>query len=129
MVFPAPPRAPRLKAAKVAAPRRAPGSPAQRTCVTAQQAVLRPLVRRAQRTMALLFKPWTNTAFRIALVAIAVALGGGVIAGPMVSVRSPLYTQQRDQIDQPVQFEPRHHGGDEGIDCRYCHALVEKGPF
>ncbi|MFL5366456.1 MAG: cytochrome c3 family protein [Myxococcales bacterium] len=79
--------------------------------------------------MALLFKPWTNTAFRIALVAIAVAVGGGVIAGPMLYVRSPLYTQQQDPIDQPVQFDHRHHVGDEGIDCRYCHALVEKGPF
>jgi Cytochrome c7 and related cytochrome c len=79
--------------------------------------------------MALLFKPWTNTAFRVALVAIALLLGGGVIGGPMLYVRSPLYTQQQDPIDQPVQFDHRHHVGDEGIDCRYCHFTVEKGPF
>jgi len=79
--------------------------------------------------MSLLFKPWTNTAFRVALVALALALGGGVIAGPMLYVRSPLYTQQQDPIDQPVQFDHRHHVGDEGIDCRYCHFTVEKGPF
>jgi hypothetical protein len=79
--------------------------------------------------MSLLFKPWTNTAFRIALVAIALVLGGGVVGGPMLYVRSPLYTQQQDPIDQPVQFDHRHHVGDEGIDCRYCHFTVEKGPF
>ena len=79
--------------------------------------------------MPLLFKPWTNTAFRLTLVALALVLGGGVIAGPMLYVRSPLYTQQQDPIDQPVQFDHRHHVGDEGIDCRYCHYTVEKGPF
>jgi len=79
--------------------------------------------------MSLLFKPWTNTAFRVALVALALGVGGGVIGGPMLYVRSPLYTQQQDPIDQPVQFDHRHHVGDEGIDCRYCHSLVEKSPF
>lgn len=27
---------------------------------------------------------------------------------------------------QPVQFSHRHHVGDDGIDCRYCHTSVEK---
>src|SRR5438132_7184940 len=79
--------------------------------------------------MSALFKPWTNAVFRIALFAIALLLGGGLIAGPMIYVRSPLYTQQQDPIDQPVQFDHRHHVGDEGIDCRYCHTLVEKSSF
>jgi hypothetical protein len=26
---------------------------------------------------------------------------------------------------QPVQFSHKHHVGDDGIDCRYCHATVE----
>jgi hypothetical protein len=79
--------------------------------------------------MPLLFKPWTNTAFRVTLVALGLVMGGAVIGGPMLYVRSPLYTQQQDPIDQPVQFDHRHHVGDEGIDCRYCHYTVEKGPF
>jgi hypothetical protein len=79
--------------------------------------------------MSALFKPWTNTAFRATLVALFVIFAGGVIGGPMIYVRSPLYTQQQDPIDQPVQFDHRHHVGDEGIDCRYCHFSVEKGPF
>src|SRR5207237_390956 len=46
----------------------------------------------------------------------------------MIYVRTPFYTQQQDPVDQPVQFDHRHHVGDEGIDCRYCHYLVEKSP-
>src|SRR6267378_7027096 len=78
--------------------------------------------------MSALFKPSSNTAFRVALAAIAVVLGGGLVAGPMIYVRSPFFTQQEDPVDQPVQFDHRHHVGDEGIDCRYCHYLVEKSP-
>jgi hypothetical protein len=26
---------------------------------------------------------------------------------------------------QPVQFSHKHHAGDDGIDCRYCHTSVE----
>jgi hypothetical protein len=78
--------------------------------------------------MSSLFKPSSNTAFRVALFAIALLIGGGLIAGPMIYVRTPFFTQQQDPVDQPVQFDHRHHVGDEGIDCRYCHYLVEKSP-
>src|SRR5205823_1831307 len=27
--------------------------------------------------------------------------------------------------EQPVQFSHKHHVGDDGIDCRYCHTSVE----
>lgn len=29
-------------------------------------------------------------------------------------------------IDQPLPFSHKHHVGDDGIDCRYCHTSVEK---
>lgn len=32
-------------------------------------------------------------------------------------------------IEQPVQFSHKHHVGDDGIDCRYCHTSVEKSAF
>jgi len=32
-------------------------------------------------------------------------------------------------FDQPVPFSHKHHVGDDGIDCRYCHASVEKSAF
>jgi hypothetical protein len=28
-------------------------------------------------------------------------------------------------LNWPVQFDHRHHVGDDGIDCRYCHSTVE----
>ena len=45
--------------------------------------------------MSALFEPWTNTAFRLALFGLFLLFTGGIIAGPMIYVRSPLYTQQR----------------------------------
>lgn len=30
--------------------------------------------------------------------------------------------------DQPVPFSHKHHVGDDGIDCRYCHTSVEESP-
>lgn len=31
-------------------------------------------------------------------------------------------------IEQPIPFSHKHHVGDDGIDCRYCHTTVERGP-
>jgi hypothetical protein len=30
-----------------------------------------------------------------------------------------------EAVPQPVPFSHKHHVGDDGIDCRYCHAAVE----
>jgi Cytochrome c7 and related cytochrome c len=46
----------------------------------------------------------------------------------MIYVRTPFHTGQGFPVDQPVQFDHRHHVADDGIDCRYCHATVDKGP-
>jgi hypothetical protein len=34
-----------------------------------------------------------------------------------------------DPIEQPVPFSHKHHVGDDGIDCRYCHQSVEQSAF
>jgi len=39
--------------------------------------------------------------------------------------RSSYYTQAYFPREQPVQFSHKHHVGDDGIDCRYCHTTVE----
>jgi len=31
--------------------------------------------------------------------------------------------------EQPIPFSHKHHAGDDGIDCRYCHDSVEKASF
>ncbi|HTQ35771.1 MAG TPA: cytochrome c3 family protein [Steroidobacteraceae bacterium] len=32
-------------------------------------------------------------------------------------------------VQQPLPFSHKHHAGDDGIDCRYCHASVEQAAF
>jgi hypothetical protein len=42
---------------------------------------------------------------------------------------SSWYTRQNYTEQQPVPFSHRHHVGELGIDCRYCHVTVEKSSF
>lgn len=42
---------------------------------------------------------------------------------------SPYVTQSFIAREQPVQFSHKHHVGDDGIDCRYCHTTVEQSAF
>jgi Cytochrome c7 and related cytochrome c/Class III cytochrome C family len=42
---------------------------------------------------------------------------------------SPWYTEQYVTRQQPVPFSHRHHAGELGIDCRYCHTSVETSSF
>jgi hypothetical protein len=77
--------------------------------------------------MSLLFPRWTNTVSRLtAGLVLATPVAG--IAALMLYVRSPYGTNQAQPIEQPIEFDHRHHVGDEGIDCRYCHTTVETGP-
>ena len=34
-----------------------------------------------------------------------------------------------EPVQQPIAFSHKHHVGDDGIDCRYCHWSVEKSAF
>ncbi len=42
----------------------------------------------------------------------------------MIYVRTPWVRQQNEPVDQPVDFDHRHHSQDDGIDCVYCHTSV-----
>jgi hypothetical protein len=77
--------------------------------------------------MSLLFRPRHNTAAQISLFVVAAGALGG-IGGLLVFVRTPLARGMQDPIEQPIQFDHRHHTRDEGIDCRYCHNTVDKSP-
>ena len=72
-----------------------------------------------------IFRPRSNTIFRVALVLL---LGGvvGALGGLMVWARVPAGTGQLEEIVQPVLFDHRHHVLDDAIDCRYCHQTVER---
>ena len=43
--------------------------------------------------------------------------------------RSPWATGQGVAKEQPIQFSHRHHSGELGIDCRYCHVTVEDAAY
>ena len=67
-------------------------------------------------------------------IARASLLGGAVLAGAaltavLVLARSPYITNQNVTRNQPVQFSHKHHVGDDGIDCRYCHTGVENSAY
>lgn len=66
----------------------------------------------------------TNTISRVSIFG-AVFIAGGLLWLLLEINRSPYVTQAFVTKDQPVQFSHKHHVGDDGIDCRYCHTTVE----
>ena len=74
--------------------------------------------------MAQVFSRSANNIAKISLV-IAVILGGTAFYVYTQVSRSSYITGQYLEKQQPVQFSHKHHVGDDGIDCRYCHTTVE----
>jgi len=77
--------------------------------------------------MSLLFRPRHNTLAQVSLFVLA-AGALGTIGGLLIYVRTPYARVMEDPIEQPLQFDHRHHTRDEGIDCRYCHNTVDRSP-
>ena len=78
--------------------------------------------------MSQIFHPSTNTISRVTIFGSLFILAGLVWVVAQVN-RSPYVTQANVAREQPVQFSHKHHVGDEGIDCRYCHTSVEVSAF
>ena len=74
------------------------------------------------------FPPWADTAFRIGLIGIALAIPG-VFVVPILYSRTPYNLNRHNPIVQPVQFDHRHHAQDDGIACLYCHDGAERSPY
>jgi len=74
--------------------------------------------------MAQVFSRAADTYLRFALVGGAVLVLGLLVVGGGL-VRSSYLTRQYLAPGQPVPFSHRHHAGQLGIDCRYCHDSVE----
>jgi len=75
--------------------------------------------------MAALFTPRSNHLLRTALV-LGAALGVGSFCALWIYMRTPFVTNERWMVDQPVEFDHRHHVIDDGIDCLYCHGEAER---
>ncbi|HMD42263.1 MAG TPA: cytochrome c3 family protein [Candidatus Acidoferrum sp.] len=78
--------------------------------------------------MAQIFDRSANFLARFSLLGVAALAGLGLTA-VLVVARSPYITNQRVTRNQPIQFSHKHHVGDDGIDCRYCHTGVENSAY
>jgi hypothetical protein len=74
--------------------------------------------------MAQIFHRSTNTLSRLSIFGALFAVAG-LLWLLMVINRSSYVTMQGVARTQPVQFSHKHHAGELGIDCRYCHTSVE----
>jgi Cytochrome c7 and related cytochrome c len=78
--------------------------------------------------MGQIFHPSTNTISRVSLFGGAVLLVA-LVAGLAAINESPYITEVGVARTQPIPFSHKHHVGDDGIDCRYCHTSVEDSAF
>jgi hypothetical protein len=74
--------------------------------------------------MAQFFHKSANNIARISMI-VAVVLAGVAFYAYTQLARSSYVTNKFVEVQQPVQFSHKHHVGDDGIDCRYCHQTVE----
>lgn len=65
-------------------------------------------------------------ALAITIPVLGVLLTAGLLVAAALVVRSPYATGVDRTPGQPVPFSHQHHVGGLGIDCRYCHAQVER---
>ncbi|HEY9131964.1 MAG TPA: cytochrome c3 family protein [Dyella sp.] len=63
---------------------------------------------------------------QLVLLALLVLVVSGVIAWRAMTAEP---NGMNETVDQPVPFSHKHHVGDIGIDCRYCHASVETSAY
>ena len=78
--------------------------------------------------MSFVFPRWSDTAFRVGLFGFSLAIPG-VFVVPILYVRTPYNLNRHFPIQQPVQFDHRHHAQDDEIPCLYCHEGAERTPF
>jgi hypothetical protein len=74
--------------------------------------------------MSAIFPKWTNW-LPLAL-GVGAALAGGAVAAGVTFYFTPKYTRVGYEPVQPVPFSHKIHAGQLGLDCRYCHSMVEK---
>ena len=78
--------------------------------------------------MAQLFPPVVDLYAKFLALGIVLVLLGGSYAFYLLN-RSPYWTNVGVTMNQPVPFSHKHHAGELGIDCRFCHTSVENSPY
>ena len=72
-----------------------------------------------------IFQRSTNTFSKLSIFG-AVFILGALAWGLALINRSAYVTRAGVAREQPVPFSHKHHAGELGIDCRYCHTTVER---
>ncbi|MEO6598152.1 MAG: cytochrome c3 family protein [Planctomycetota bacterium] len=76
--------------------------------------------------MTVLFPKWTNKL--PAMLALGAAATGLFVVFVVSFWFSPKSTDVGYQPYQPISYSHKLHAGALGMDCRYCHRMVEEGP-
>lgn len=76
--------------------------------------------------MAQIFPKWSNKTPGWGLW--GTLIGGGLATFALYWWASPWHTDVGYKPKQPVPYSHKLHAGDLKMDCRYCHAYVERGP-
>lgn len=78
--------------------------------------------------MAQIFHRSSNSLAKVSIVTAALTVCGITWAAYKINAGS--FITGVDVVrEQPVPFSHKHHAGDDGIDCRYCHTSVETSGF
>lgn len=67
----------------------------------------------------------------VLIVKLTLLAGVGLVVALALLFRwtsSPAFAMH-EPVPQPIPFSHKHHVGDAGIDCRYCHTSVQKAAF
>jgi hypothetical protein len=78
--------------------------------------------------VAALFPPVANQIYRATLIVLGL-VAVLVVISPMIWIRTPYAGDTHDALQQPIEFDHRHHVRDDGIDCVYCHDTVETDAY
>src|SRR3569623_167051 len=81
---------------------------------------------RNERAMSQIFHPRFGLVVKLALLAVLVLASAAVLAWRGLTTEPHRIDEA---VEQPVPFSHKHHVGDDGIDCRYCHETVETDAF
>ncbi len=71
-----------------------------------------------------LFAPGADAWLRLVLLSVLLLAGGSVLVLEMLQ-HSSYVSRVGIAPEQPVPFSHKHHVGELGLDCRYCHTTVE----
>lgn len=72
--------------------------------------------------MTQIFSPRSGLVAKITLLAVLVLITGAVLAWRTITDEPHAIDEA---VEQVVPFSHKHHVGEVGIDCRYCHTTVE----